>query len=262
MFVPVFSIGSSGYITPVAPPPLCVSLSMTRCCCRSPAGQYTYIDDLLALDACKPTLTTHTLPTTMQVISTPLHWQAWDHKLTRHPDQRFRDYITSGLRYGFRLGFDVSQPCHRASRNMRSTSEHPQVVRDYLALECAAGRVLGPLPVEEFPQVQLSPLGVIPKKSPGKWRLIMDLSSPEGHSVNDGIPSAVCSLNYVTIDDAAKAIIVKGAGALLAKVDIQSAYRMVPVHPDDRWLLGTIWENALYIDTALPFGLRSAPQIF
>ena len=145
---------------------------------------------------------------------------------------------------------------------MLSTSEHPQVVRDYLALECAAGRVLGPLPVEEFPQVQLSPLGVIPKKSPGKWRLITDLSSPEGHSVNDGIPSAVCSLNYVTIDDAAKAVIVKGAGALLAKVDIQSAYRLVPVHPDDRWLLGTIWENALYIDTALPFGLRSAPKIF
>ena len=34
------------------------------------------------------------------------------------------------------------------------------------------------------------------------------------------------------------------------------------MHPDDRWLLGTIWENALYIDTALPFGLRSAPKIF
>ena len=121
---------------------------------------------------------------------------------------------------------------------------------------------MGPLPVEEFPQVQLSPFGVIPKKSPGKWRLITDLSSPEGHSVNDGIPSAVCSLNYVTIEDAAKAVMDKGAGALLAKVDIQNAYRSVPVHPDDRWLLSTMWENALYIDTALPFGLRSAPKIF
>ena len=35
-------------------------MSMTRCRCRTPTGQYTYIDDLLALDACKPTLTTHT----------------------------------------------------------------------------------------------------------------------------------------------------------------------------------------------------------
>ena len=85
---------------------------------------------------------------------------------------------------------------------------------------------------------------------------------PEGRSVNDGIPSAVCSLNYVMIDDAVKAVIVKGAGALLAKVDIQSAYRSVPVHPDDQWLLGTIWENGLCIDTALPFGLRLVPKIF
>ena len=99
---------------------------------------------------------------------------------------------------------------------------------------------MGPLPVEDFPQVHLSPFRVIPKKSPGKWRLITDLSSPEGYSINDRIPSAVCSLNYATIEDAAKAVMDKGAGALPAKVDIQNAYWSVPVHPDDRWLLGTI----------------------
>ena len=66
---------------------------------------------------------------------------------------------------------------------------------------------------------------------------------------------------YVMIEDAAKAVMDKGAGALLAKVGIQNAYRSVSVHPDDWWLLGTMWENALYIDTALPFGLRSAPKI-
>ena len=64
----------------------------------------------------------------------------------------------------------------------------------------------------------------------------------------------------MTKEDGAKAVMDKGAGALLAKVDIQNAYQSVPVHPDDRWLLGTMWENALYIDTALPFGLRSAPK--
>ena len=53
-----------------------------------------------------------------------------------------------------------------------------------------------------------------------------------------------------------------GQNTLLAKVDIKSTYRMVPVHPDDRLLLGMQWENNLYIDGALPFGLRSAPRIF
>ena len=37
---------------------------------------------------------------------------------------------------------------------------------------------------------------------------------------------------------------------------------MVSVHPRDRHLLGMVWEGALYLDTALPFGLRSAPKIF
>ena len=49
---------------------------------------------------------------------------------------------------------------------------------------------------------------------------------------------------------------------MLAKVDIRSVYRIVPVHPEDRLLLGMMWEQALYVDTALPFGLRSAPKIF
>ena len=31
---------------------------------------------------------------------------------------------------------------------------------------------------------------------------------------------------------------------------------------DDQWLAGMIWRDALFIDTALPFGLLSAPKIF
>ena len=33
-------------------------------------------------------------------------------------------------------------------------------------------------------------------------------------------------------------------------------------HPDDRSLLGMMWEGVLYVDTALPFGHRSDPKIF
>ena len=53
-----------------------------------------------------------------------------------------------------------------------------------------------------------------------------------------------------------------GRGTRMAKFDIQSAYRLVPVHSEDRLLLGMKWRDKLYIDTALPFGLRSAPKIF
>ena len=62
------------------------------------------------------------------------------------------------------------------------------------------------------------------------------------------------SYMYESIDDAARADLVK--------VDIRQAYRIVPVHPEDRLLLGMVWDGGLFVDTALPFGLRSAPKIF
>ncbi len=57
-------------------------------------------------------------------------------------------------------------------------------------------------------------------------------------------------------------VLTVGKGALLAKMDIKQAYRNIPVHPDDRYLLGMEWKNEVYVDTTLPFGLRSAPLIF
>ena len=42
----------------------------------------------------------------------------------------------------------------------------------------------------------------------------------------------------------------------------KSAYHIVPVHPEDRQFLGMQWKGKLFIDTALPFGLRSAPKLF
>ena len=64
------------------------------------------------------------------------------------------------------------------------------------------------------------------------------------------------------MDNAAKLITELGQGSLLAKVDISHAYRNIPVHPQDRRLLGMTWEGALFVDTTLPFGLRSAPKLF
>jgi len=35
----------------------------------------------------------------------------------------------------------------------------------------------------------------------------------------------------------------EGRGMLLAKVDIRDAYRLIPIHPHDRHLLGMSWDN-------------------
>ena len=53
-----------------------------------------------------------------------------------------------------------------------------------------------------------------------------------------------------------------GRGTLMAKVDVKHAYRNVPIHPEDRHLLRMQFDGQVYLDTTLPFGLRSAPKIF
>jgi hypothetical protein len=86
---------------------------------------------------------------------------------------------------------------------MKSAAEHPDVIDAYLPNEDAKGRVAGPFATLPFPHLQCSPFGVIPKKGPpGKWRLILDLSSLNQHSVNDGIPKDLFSLQYISVDDA------------------------------------------------------------
>ena len=53
-----------------------------------------------------------------------------------------------------------------------------------------------------------------------------------------------------------------GRDTLLAKLDLREAYRVVPVHPQDRPLLDVEWKGEIFLDAALPFGLRSAPKLF
>ena len=92
--------------------------------------------------------------------------------------------------------------------------------------------------------------------------MIMHLSAPKDHSINDGIDKEDFAFHYSTIDDAVQLIHKQGIRARLAKRDIKSAFRMIPVCYEDRDLLGIFWREKFYIDRCLPFGLRSAPGIF
>ena len=221
------------------------------------------MSDLQSFDAARPQKQPP-LPRSASLITTPLNLETWSQALTHHPDPTFAQYILSGIRDGFRIGFDYnSHRCRPAKSNMLSAKEHPQVVIRYIDGELAHKRLVKLASHAQSLLIQTSPLGVIPKRlRANEWRLILDLSSPNNYSVNDGISTPACSIRYASLDDAVNLARTLGNGALLAKLDIKSAYRMVPVHPDDRPLLGIKWRDSIFLDTTLPFGLRSAPKIF
>ena len=199
---------------------------------------YPYTKDLRELDACRPQSQAAQIPPEACTIVTPLSPRRWEQALANHPDRQFARYIVNGLRDGFRIGFQHDKAhCRPATTNMQSAFRYPEPVVTYLESEQLADRIVGPF--DSSLNIQVNRFGVIPKSNQsGKWRLILDLSYPPEHSVNDGIDPQWCSLRYATVDQAIAHILQLGGGALLAKVDAEHAYRNIPVHPEDRRLLG------------------------
>ena len=200
-------------------------------------------------------------------INTPLKLDAWRDLLASYPDQVFAAFLRRGIQEGFRIGIPPDFQCTPTPRNLRSALEHPAVVQAYLDREVQLG-CMARLSPEDMAAVgplglQVSPCGVIPKRNrPDKWRLIVNLSAPLGASANDAIDQELSSVAYTSIDDAGRLINLLGKGCLLAKFDLQEAYRAVPVHPADQPKLGVNWNGVTFVDRALPFGLRSAPKLF
>lgn len=195
-------------------------------------------------------------------VSTPLQVDAWEQALARHPDREWVQALLSGIRHGFRIGLQSTAQCRSTTKNAPSALTQGQVVDQFIAKQIAQGYMLGPFTQEESPGVTTSKLAVIPKKTPGQWRVIVDLSSPAQHSVNDNLRRDLTHVAYSSVEDAVLLVHFLGRSALLAKVDLKDAYRMVPVHPRDRSYLGVCWREQVYVDTQLPFGLASAPAIF
>lgn len=198
------------------------------------------------------------------LIHTPLLLSRWKEALEGHPNQPLVQFFLNGVAEGFRIGHNCGAvQLKSAQKNLDNALQHKEVVSEYLQSEVDNMRVAGPFTRAEAAGAQVSRFGVIPKnRQPNKWRLIVDLSHPRGHSVNDGIPKHLCSLSYISVDDAIDHILLTEPNTLLAKIDIKNAFRLLPVHPADRHLLAMEWEDRIYFDTCLPFGLRSAPKLF
>ena len=191
---------------------------------------------------------------------TPVKVDRLDFLLHGYPDS-LKHFLVSGFSCGFRICF-VGERHSLESPNLKSALEQPQIVISKIHKEREAGRIAGPFALPPFPNFRYSPLGIVPKKDPSEFRLIHHLSYPNGSSVNDSIPEECCSVRYASIDDAIFVIKQTGAGCFMAKTDIKSAFRIIPIHPSDYSLLGMKWQDMYYFDRCLPMGCSSSCAIF
>lgn len=118
------------------------------------------------------------------------------------------------------------------SFNLKLARENPDVLLSKVQTEVNLGRIEGTFPELPFSNLRVSLLGGVPKKEARKFWLIPLLSYLKGSSVNDAISKESASVSYVSFDRAVDLVRRACPVALLAKSDLESAFRLLPVHPD------------------------------
>lgn len=177
-------------------------------------------------------------------------------------DTNLRKFLIDGFTFGFSIKSSFESHATSFPPNHRSACDNPLAVNLKLKKEMSKLRISGPFDTPPFQNFVCSPLGLVPKKEPGQFRLIHDLSYPKGNSVNSCIPSEFTSVNYQNIETVVELVQFYGPKCQMAKCDIQDAFFLLPIQKDDHHLLGFHWQGQFYYSRVLPMGASSSCQMF
>ena len=196
-------------------------------------------------------------------VDTSLNIPAWDSRLHDYHDSD----IVNFLRFGWPINYTADILPESSLSNHPSAISFSKHVDYYIATELGHGAIAGPFIHNPLPSPLIcSPLQTVLKRGSTKRRVVMDLSFPPSRSVNSGIPDDSYldehyKLRLPGIDRLCQFILQHGRGCLLYKLDLQRAYRQLPIDPKDYFYLGFRHNNLLYFDTRCPFGLRTSAMI-
>ena len=176
-------------------------------------------------------------------------------------DTNLTNTLVQGFTQGFDLGHNDSIDSINAVPNAKQ--EELEIMREKIDKELTAGRVEGPFDCPPFKTYHLSPLFLVPKSAPGQYRMILNLSFPKNHSsINSNISQSSKSVEYASIRDAIKHMPTLGKGAFSCKIDIQDAFRLIPVHPSQHHKLCFKIGDEYFFDKVLPQGCSSSCKLF
>lgn len=203
-------------------------------------------------------------------VVTPLLHSAWYEAL--HDCsllQQFHD-VPIGLQYGFKTGVSSTITSTFTPKNHNSAQLAPAIVNEHIANELRLGRYSGPFSIAQLSSIigafKTAPLGVIPKPNSNKSRIIQDLSfprdDPDFASVNSEIDSDSFPCEWGTFAQCYFLVSKAPPGTQVAVFDVDSAYRNIPVHPEDQNHFCISWNNQVYVDHCVAFGSASSAGLF
>lgn len=203
-------------------------------------------------------------------IVTPLRWEVWQAELQAAGCLvEFAD-IPIGIRDGFRIGVSSAIHVSYIPRNHKSACDNPDAISTHINTELSARRYSGPFHPDRLRSLigpfRTSPMGAIPKSTPGEWRIIQDLSFPRSDpllmSVNAEIDATDFQCDWGTFVSCVLLIINAPPGTEASVNDVEKAFRIIPVHPGDQPHLAVSWNSQIFLDHCTAFGAASSPGIF
>ncbi len=182
----------------------------------------------------------------------------WRRLTAGHTDSDLCDY----LEFGFPLGYEGPHVPTPTFKNHGSAEAYPDAVAQFIREESAHGSLIGPFDAQPFiPWTQVSPLMTRPKRGSTARRVIVDLSFPQGSSVNSFTPrETYCGtpqkLTLPSADTLQQQISTMQGPCYLYSCDVARAYRNIPLDPLAWPLCNIQFNGKFYIDTSLSFGAR------
>ena len=195
-------------------------------------------------------------------VPSKLNYKVWEGYLREYWDWQ----LPLLIKFGFPLDFNRDSVVTSHDINHKSATEYPDHVSVYLEEELRHQAILGPLNHPPIGKLHTNPFMTHDKPNSENRRVIIDLSWPQGNSVNAGVSSdkylgTEFVLTYPSVDNSTQEVLRLGSGCKIFKVDISRAFRHVPIDPGDLDLLGLHWKE-YFIDRLLPFGFKHRSSIF
>ncbi|KAJ1140554.1 hypothetical protein NDU88_006904 [Pleurodeles waltl] len=156
--------------------------------------------------------------------------------------------------------------------DFRSLNELGKIAKtrgvDWALQKLAEGPEKNPQPGPELPLTKRQ------RWAPARYRDASPTSGPttsvqlktaggvRGSSVNEGLAQDLCSVQYTTFDEALGKLQKLGKGTLMADADIETDFRLLPVHPEDNRLLGFTFKGQYFLDLCMPMRCSIACSVF
>ena len=147
------------------------------------------------------------------------------------------------------MGLDKYPTPRGECKNAKKCYEHLEAVTKLIQKEVARGHVIA-LDYKPWPNMCFSPLQIVEKpESDIGWCLIHDLKYPyiENESVNGCISDAAASVQDI-IEMCLQHELTWGV-----RLDIQHAFRNLPVSLRDIRYLAFSWQGQVYLNSSVPF---------